>query len=603
MLLAGVPIGAFAPGAWSRQLGLLGAGAAQLVTPGSTAAASWSLAVAMLASGVLWLAGSALAATGSAPSRRSAVAFALLVAPWLAGLSRTTPDHAAWQGAVVLVAGVLWFPCPRRAIPLGVVAALLSVPLAQAVGPRARWFGLGSRTPSASPFGSLDTEPTYGPLTDRRTGAPMLQVTAAEPALWRMQVLDEFDGYGWTVSSTPLPELPQPAARRESSSVRVLGLRNDLVVAPGRVDRVSALGSVTQAGGEAWRIAPPPSTSFTYRVSASYVHLSADQLANDRAQLDPRSRAYTRLRPSTKGAGNLGLLGIMLGALGVRFGAWENRAPVIDARVVALAQRLAAGAHTEWDVVTRVEQYLLGGDRFRYTTRVPQPGPRPLVDFLLRTHAGYCQHFAGAAALLLRLAGVPARVVVGFATGAPTAPGRYTVRDIDAHEWIEVYFQGYGWVPFNPTPAADPASVASGIDPLRRATPAGRDPGELGFLAVIAAFGVVGVAIVRRHQSRRRRGRLPLSLERIALRAGGPVGPSTTLGELGAMLARVGPRTAALAAEAERARFASGAPAAPRHPRIRLALALVSDLGPLRAMLVWAPAPRRKRAQSGPPRR
>ncbi|HZB48794.1 MAG TPA: transglutaminase-like domain-containing protein, partial [Mycobacteriales bacterium] len=49
-------------------------------------------------------------------------------------------------------------------------------------------------------------------------------------------------------------------------------------------------------------------------------------------------------------------------------------------------------------------------------------------------------------ALLLRLAGVPARVVVGFATGVPGPDGRFNVRDTDAHAWIEVYFQGYGWV-------------------------------------------------------------------------------------------------------------------------------------------------------------
>jgi transglutaminase-like putative cysteine protease len=599
ILLAGVPIGAFAPGAWGRQVGLVGAGAWQLVTPGSTPATSWSLALVMLASGALWMAGSALASAGLAPNRRSTVAFALLVAPWLAGLSRTTSDHAAWQGAVVLVAGVLWFPGPRRAIPLGVAAALLSVPLAQAVGPRARWFGLGSRTPSQSQFRSLDTEPTYGPLSDQRTGAPLLEVTAPEPALWRMQALDEFDGYGWTSSPTPLPQLPQPAARLESTSVRVLGLRNDLVVAPGRVDRVKAPGQATHAGGEAWRVAPPPRAGSTYRVSASYVHIGADLLAHDRARLDPRTRAYTRLGPSIKGPADLELIGMMLGAFGIA-SVWNRQTPAIDARVGALARRLAAGAPTEWDVVTRVEQYLLGGGRFRYTTRVPQPGPRPLEDFLLRTHAGYCQHFAGAAALLLRLAGFPARVVVGFATGAQTAPGRYTVRDLDAHEWIEVYFQGYGWVPFNPTPAADPANVASGLDPLRPATPASA-PGALGFLAPLAAFAVAGVVLLRRHKSRPLRGQLPVPLERIASRAGGQVGPSTTLGEIGAMLARVGPRTAALAAEAERARFAPGAPEATGPPRIRLVLALVGDLGPLRAVLMWAPVPRRRRARSVTP--
>jgi hypothetical protein len=543
------------------------------------------------------MAGSALAAAGIVPGRRSIVAFALLLAPWLAGLTRTTHDHAAWQGALVLVGGVLWLPCPRRAIPLGVAAALLSVPLAQAVGPRARWFGIGGPTKSESPFRSLDTEPTYGPLTDRRTGAPMLEVTAAEPALWRMQTLDEFDGYGWTLSRDAFPELPQPAAQRSSSSVRVLGLRNDLVVAPGRVDRVNARGRVTQEGGEAWRVAPQPGMGDTYRLRASYVHVSADLLSRDRAPLDPRSRAYKSLVSSTKVTTGLQVLGVMVASLAAILGALDKQAPAVDPRVVSLARRVASGAHTEWDVVTRVERYLLGGGRFRYTTRVPPPGPRPLVDFLLRTHAGYCQQFAGAAALLLRLAGVPARVVVGFATGTETAPGRYTVRDLDAHEWIEVYFQSYGWVPFNPTPAADPATIADGLDPLRPLRRAKGHPGALSLLGLLAAVAVAGVAIARRHHPRRHRGRSPQSLERVASRAGGLVGPSTTLRELGAMLARVGPRTAALAAEVERARFASDPQTATWHPRMRLVRALVSDVGPLRAVLVWAPVPWRTGAR------
>jgi protein-glutamine gamma-glutamyltransferase len=608
MLLAGVPISALAPRAWPQSLGHLGAGAAQVLSPGGTPVASaWSLAAVMLASGALWMAGSSLAVAGA--RWRSIIAIALLVAPWLAGLSRTAPDHAAWQGAIVLVGSVLWFPCPRRAIALGAVAALLSVPLAQAVGPRARWFDTGGPTASESPFRSLYTEPTYGPLTDRRTGAPMLELAAAEPALWRMQTLDRFDGHGWTFSPDALPELPQPAAQRETTSVRVLGLRNDLVVGPGRVDRVNARGRVTQAGGEAWRIAPQPVSGDGYQLRASYVHVGANLLARDRAPLDPRSRVYTTLGFSATAPAGLRVLRLMLAPFGVRLAALEKEPPAVDERVVALARRLAAGAHTEWEVVARVERYLLEGGRFHYTTRVPEPGPRPLMEFLLQSHAGYCQQFAGAAALLLRLAGVPARVVVGFATGAETAPGRYTVRDLDAHEWIEVYFQGYGWVPFNPTPAADPASIASGLDPLRPPTLAKRDsrgladPRGLAFLAVLGALAVAAVWIVRRHRSRRDHGRLPRSLERVAARAGGLLEPSTTLGQLGAILARIGPRTAALAAELERARFASDSPAATGLSRMRLALALVNDLGPLHALLVWAPVPRRRRARSIPPTR
>jgi hypothetical protein len=217
--------------------------------------------------------------------------------------------------------------------------------------------------------------------------------------------------------------------------------------------------------------------------------------------------------------------------------------------VAALARQLAAGASTQLDVVARVERYLRDGGRFRYTTNLPEPGLSPLADFLLRDHAGDCQHFAGAAALLLRLAGVPTRVVAGFATGEPQPDGRFEVRDVDAHAWIEVYFQGYGWVPFNPTPAAAQARVRRELDPLAP-TPATGGPsgrGDAGYLAdgailgVVAAAGAAAIAGARRRRNLAQLGQL---LESLVRRAGGRVQASSTLGELSVELARlVGPRT------------------------------------------------------------
>jgi hypothetical protein len=250
-----------------------------------------------------------------------------------------------------------------------------------------------------------------------------------------------------------------------------------------------------------------------------------------------------------------------------------------------------------------VERFLLDGRRFRYTTQVPVAGPQPLTDFLLRTRAGYCQQFAGAAALLLRLAGVPARVVAGFATGDRTGPGTYTVRDLDAHNWIEVYFEGYGWVPFNPTPPDARAKIAGGIDPLASFAPAARGGRRLatsGGLSAAAAFAAA-VALWRR-RARRGRDHLRVLLERAARRTGARLAPSTTLSELGAVLARgVGPRTAALAAEIERARFAADAPARGRHARLRLARSLAGDLGAVRAVLAYVPAVIRRRERSVAP--
>jgi hypothetical protein len=77
----------------------------------------------------------------------------------------------------------------------------------------------------------------------------------------------------------------------------------------------------------------------------------------------------------------------------------------------------------------------------------------PLAAFVVRTHSGYCQHFAGAMALMLRYLGIPARVAAGFTTGTyDKARGEWVVTDHDAHTWVEAWFPRYGWLPFDPTP-------------------------------------------------------------------------------------------------------------------------------------------------------
>jgi hypothetical protein len=77
----------------------------------------------------------------------------------------------------------------------------------------------------------------------------------------------------------------------------------------------------------------------------------------------------------------------------------------------------------------------------------------PLVDFVAHTQRGYCQHFAGAMTLMLRYLGIPSRVAVGFTSGRYDRKHReWVVTDRDAHMWVEVWFDGWGWLPFDPTP-------------------------------------------------------------------------------------------------------------------------------------------------------
>jgi len=593
---AGAPAGQLLPSARPSLLTQLAGAARQLTTPdgGPLRNQPWPLVLWLLAAGMLWVAGAAVAA--SAPScRRRIIAVGLLAAPWSAAVAVRHSDRAAWQGAAVLLAGLLWFVdrrvALREAVSLGLVAALVSVGISQAAGPRTPWFTWAFPSSATSAFRTLDPELTYEPLSDRRPGATMLRITAAQPALWRMRVLTTFAGAGWRLD--PLPELPQPAAEPIEVTVQVEGLANDLVVGPGRIDAVQAAGTATPILGEGWQLSPPPRRGDTYRVRARLVHASTEQLQRAPAPNDPRMRDYLRLSPGYVWPGT-----VVVPPLGQpptpKVTAILDRSPY--GPVAALAHQLAAGATSQWELVARVHHYLLDGDRFRYTTNPPHPGDFPLVDFLMRNHAGDCQHFASAAALLLRLAGVPARVVVGFATGVRERDGRYNVRDIDAHAWIEVYFQGIGWVAFNPTPSAAQAAIPDELNPLvptPDTTGAGHDrqdghrgSGWLAVGAVLAALTIAGVWTIGR---RTRRGPDPLGplLEGVVRRSGGYLQPASTLAELGAELARlVGPTTAGLAIQTERVRFAPDPSMPTTHPRIQLARALARDLGPRRALLV-----------------
>jgi protein-glutamine gamma-glutamyltransferase len=606
---AGVSAGQLLPDAWPSLLARLAGSVGRLTAQGSVSGPigndPWPLAAWLLLAGAVWVAGAALATSGPL-ARRRAIAFGLLAAPWIAAVAAHQSDRAAWQGAAMLLAGLLWLGdrrgALRRLLALGLVAALVSVATAQAVGPRTPWFTRPS--PSATVRFLAENELTYGPLQGRRSGATLLQVTAAQPALWRMRVLSLFAGPGWRVDS-PTPELPQPAAQPVEVKVVVRGLGNDLMVAPGRINAVHAHGTASPVAGEAWQLTPSPRRGDTYQVWASVVHANAEQLQRALPPTDPRLRAYTSLMPGYEWPS-----GVVVPLFGQppdqRVTATLDLTPY--GPVAALARQLAAGATSQWEVVARVHHYLLDGGRFRYTTNLPPASPFPLVDFLLRDHAGDCQHFASAAALLLRLAGLPARVVVGFATGVPGPHGRFNVRDTDAHAWIEVYFQGYGWVAFNPTPAAAQANIPRQLDPLAPAATSGAHddhggPEGLGWLtvgAILAALAGAGVSVRRRIH----RGPVPLGppLEGLVRRTDGHVQPSSTLAELGVELTRlVGPQTAALAAQAERARFAPDPAATTPRPRIQLARALASDLGPRHALMVLITPAGTRQARQQPP--
>ena len=118
------------------------------------------------------------------------------------------------------------------------------------------------------------------------------------------------------------------------------------------------------------------------------------------------------------------------------------------------ARQVVGRPRNPYAAAVALEAWFRSSGEFSYDESPPvREGSPPLVSFVTATRRGYCQHFAGAMALMLRYLGIPARVAAGFTTGLfDEDEGRWTVADTNAHTWVEVWFDGYGWLPFDPTP-------------------------------------------------------------------------------------------------------------------------------------------------------
>jgi hypothetical protein len=133
--------------------------------------------------------------------------------------------------------------------------------------------------------------------------------------------------------------------------------------------------------------------------------------------------------------------------------------PPLDPRTRELAQQITSKFSNEYDKAAGVESYL----KTHYAYNLDLSGPRasdPLANFLFVRRSGHCEYFASAMTVLLRSAGIPARYVTGFLPGEfNDLGGDYIIRQSDAHAWVEVYFPGYGWITFDPTPPGNEKSA------------------------------------------------------------------------------------------------------------------------------------------------
>ena len=121
-------------------------------------------------------------------------------------------------------------------------------------------------------------------------------------------------------------------------------------------------------------------------------------------------------------------------------------------RVGQLAEEITQGLTTNYDKMKAIERYL---NSLTYTTKTiePEQGQDFVDSFLFEQKEGYCTYFASAMAVMGRCLGIPTRYVEGFYVDyKDKKDSYYTVKNADAHAWVEVYFDGIGWIPFEPTP-------------------------------------------------------------------------------------------------------------------------------------------------------
>jgi transglutaminase-like putative cysteine protease len=244
---------------------------------------------------------------------------------------------------------------------------------------------------------------------------------------WRGPVLWEFDGRAWSAGPQFLARFVLP----ERGSAR---FDYDVVLEPHNRTWLFALESAASMP-ERTRITPDGQlvTAFPVRARIRYAVTSFTD-----AEL-PAEEATSALRRALR------------------------LPPAVNPRATALAQEWREQSRSDAEVLERAVQFLRAG-KFQYTLEPPPLGEDGVDDFLFRTKSGFCEHFASSFTFLMRAAGVPARVVMGYQGGEQNpVDSIVTVRQLDAHAWSEVFLRGRGWVRVDPTVAAAPRRLDTGL--------------------------------------------------------------------------------------------------------------------------------------------
>ena len=361
-------------------------------------------------------------------------------------------SHAVWSSA-----RKIGFTATGLAVVVPILVPTWTVSLFDGNGPGR---GNGDAVSITNPIVNMRRDLNRGLDVD------LVRVSTADPdpRYLRVSVLDEFDGETWKPSNRSIPV-----------DQRADGL---VPTPPGLDARVQSTTykwdvELTDNFSSTWLPAPYPVFSLTApgdwrynRDTLDFISGAKDQPSEGlRYQLEridvnptPEELAFAAPAPATV------------------FGPGTELPDGIPESVKALAQSVTEGARTKWEKAVALQDWFRTGGGFEYSL---EPAPGNGVDDLVRfldERVGYCEQFAGAMALMGRSLAIPSRVAVGFLrpdpVGDPSGDRRtYVYSAHDLHAWPEMYFDGVGWVPLEPTPGVRtgraPGYTQQGVDRSR----------------------------------------------------------------------------------------------------------------------------------------
>jgi len=329
----------------------------------------------------------------------------------------------------------------------------------------------------------------YPLLLDPDRDYPIMRVTSPVVTYWRANVLDVFTGDSWISRGTFLTQVDgvdmirdvpageQPIlGRKATQTFEVDGLHTTYLFTGGYPTRLTLGEAVRVYSSSAMALRAEKSLGprFQYAVEVVIPQVRPEDLVGlGRDYPETVKLLYEDLPlPTAEEARQAGGVDQEWLGQGETAGRWVAEFQGI----YALNDSIVGEADDPYEVALRIERYLRTHYRYELEPRASSMRSA-YAAFLLDTKQGFCQHFAGAMALLLRLNGIPARVAVGFVTGEEIASHVYQVTTNNAHAWVEAYFPGYGWLSFDPTPGrtvgAPGVSLANAgfVDPYPESSP------------------------------------------------------------------------------------------------------------------------------------